>query len=83
MACSPDSNYVSLGNKQDWISVFDLRQDKATVQIQHKDQINEIAWSKNSDYLMLTTGTGELEIVQRDSLQAVHSFQVVSESYLI
>jgi WD40 repeat protein len=74
---SPDGNFIALGNRNDVVSIFDLRtgtimssyrflyevninillslQSFLYIYIQYT-QVNELAWTINTDYILATTG---------------------------
>lgn len=68
-AWSPDGNYVAVGNKQDIITVLDVRNPSEGTQVAKNKfsyEVNEIAWSANSDHILAATGgegVGSVEVI--------------------
>lgn len=53
-----NTNQVLVGNKEDLISVFDIRTQKSVVDQQFRFEINEICFNNSGNLLFLTTGNG-------------------------
>lgn len=57
MAWSPDGNYLVVGNENNFLSVFDANTARSIVKpIRYSFEINELAWSANSDHVLMATG---------------------------
>jgi len=66
---SPNGNYLSLGNKSDNLAVLDIRMGRQLKKMKFSYEINEMAWSYNSDHLLITTGgqdMGAVDILRVD-----------------
>jgi len=70
---SYDGNYLAVGNKKDVISIIDARKFKIEKEHKWGFQVNEMAWSRNGEFLLLSTGTGDVEILKFPSMDRVHT----------
>jgi len=75
IAWSPDSYYIAVGNKKDVVSIIDTRTYKIIRDQKFNFEVNEMAWNRTSEYFLLTTGNGTLEIVKFPSLDRLHSIE--------
>ena len=62
MAWSPDGKYLAVVNKSDNLSVIDLSTGDIIKNVKLAYEINEVAWTANSDHLLLATGAPEHQI---------------------
>jgi THO complex subunit 3 len=75
---SPDEKYIAIGNKHDNVMVFDAASTKQLKKVKFGYEVNELAWSANSDHLLVATGGGEMGSVdivsfQNNDLQLIES----------
>ena len=61
LAWSPDGRSLAVGNKDDLVSIIDVR--KGTISATHKFpmEVNELAWDATGAFLFLTTGSGAID----------------------
>jgi len=59
LAWSPDGRYLAVGNRDDCITVVDVSKNKALRKTKFNYEVNELAWSPNSQFLFMTTGVAE------------------------
>jgi THO complex subunit 3 len=71
IAWSPDGGYIAVGNKLDQVTLIDTRKYETMKTLQFSIEINELAWSKETDFLLLTTGRGGVEVLRWPSLDRV------------
>jgi THO complex subunit 3 len=77
MSWSPDGNYLAVGNKSDQLLVLDVRTGNQIRRRKFPYEVNELAWTFNSNFLLAATagrgagavdlialGEAELEVVQ-------------------
>lgn len=62
MAWSPDGKYIAVVNKSDNLSVVDLSTGEIIKNVKLAYEINEVAWTANSDYILVATGAPEHQI---------------------
>ncbi|EFA84413.1 WD40 repeat-containing protein [Heterostelium album PN500] len=62
---SPDGTLIAIGNKEDNVSIIDLKRAEEPIVRTYKYQheINEISWDNKGELFFLTTGTGILEVM--------------------
>ena len=79
---SPDGKYLGVGNQSDVLAVFDINSGKIAKKVQFLYQINEFAFTANSDYIIVaaesggnSTDMGGMEIIswQNEELMPVES----------
>jgi THO complex subunit 3 len=59
---SPDGNYIAAGNKDDLLTVIDIRAEKLLIEEQFKFEVNEITWDPTSKLFFITNGEGSVNI---------------------
>ncbi|XP_062193814.1 THO complex subunit 3-like [Phragmites australis] len=59
-----DGTAIAVGNKEDQLTILDVRMLKATGTHKFNYEINEIAWNKTGDLFFITTGLGHVEVVK-------------------
>ena len=79
---SPDGKYLGVGNQSDVLAVFDINSGKIAKKVQFLYQINEFAFTANSDHIIVAaesggnpTDMGGMEIIswQNEELTPVES----------
>ncbi|KAL6592433.1 hypothetical protein ACP70R_049486 [Stipagrostis hirtigluma subsp. patula] len=58
----PDGTEIAVGNKEDELTIVDVKMLKATVKQKFHYEINEIAWKKTGELFFITTGLGQVEV---------------------
>jgi len=59
---SPNGQHIAVGDKDDNISVVEMRKVKLLKSMKLGQEVNEMAWEKSGRLFFLTTGTGTVEI---------------------
>jgi THO complex subunit 3 len=72
---SPCGQFVALGNMDDQLTVLDARTWRPVLERKMPYQLNEIAFSRSSQHLALTSDSGTLEIVAFPSFEPVASLE--------
>ncbi|KAL4566944.1 hypothetical protein LXL04_031070 [Taraxacum kok-saghyz] len=67
----PDGTHVAVGNRDDELTILDVRKFKPIHKRKFNYEVNEIAWNMSGDMFFLTTGNGTVEVLGYPSLQAV------------
>jgi len=62
IAWSPDGKYLAIVNKSDNLSVVDLSMGEIVKNVKIAYEINEVAWSANSDHILVATGAPDHQI---------------------
>lgn len=57
-----DGTHIVVGNKQDIISVIDLRKHMVVSKVQYPHEVNEVKWDNSGQLLMMCTGLGTVEV---------------------
>lgn len=57
-----DGSHIVVGNKQDIISVIDVRKHKVVSKVQYAHEVNEVKWDNSGQLLMMCTGLGTIEV---------------------
>ncbi|XP_058219083.1 THO complex subunit 3-like isoform X2 [Rhododendron vialii] len=65
----PDGTHIAVGNRDDELTILDVRKFKAIHKQKFSYEVNEMAWSMTGDRLFLTTGNGTVEVLAYPSLQ--------------
>ncbi|XP_068636359.1 THO complex subunit 3-like isoform X3 [Aristolochia californica] len=69
----PDGTHIAVGNRDDELTILDVRKFKAIHRRKFTYEVNEIAWNTTGDVFFLTTGNGTLEVLDYPSLRAMHT----------
>jgi THO complex subunit 3 len=69
IAWSPDGGHIAVGNKLDHLTIIDTRKFETIKILKFGFEVNEIAWSKDLNFLFLTTGRGGIEVMSWPSLE--------------
>ena len=56
LSWSPDGKSIAAGNNSDKLVVFDVQAGTCTEPMSFNYEINEMAWTANSDHILVTTG---------------------------
>ncbi|PWA98967.1 transducin/WD40 repeat-like superfamily protein [Artemisia annua] len=67
----PDGTHVAVGNRDDELTILDVRKFKPIHKRKFNYEVNEIAWNMKGDMFFLTTGNGTVEVLAYPSLRAV------------
>ncbi|KAL6543035.1 THO complex subunit 3 [Orobanche hederae] len=67
----PDGTHIAVGNRDDELTIMDVRKFKPIHKRKFNYEVNEIAWNMTGDKFFLTTGNGTVEVLAYPSLQAV------------
>ena len=62
VAWSPDGKYLSVVNKLDFLTFFDVSTGEQVHSVKIAHEINEVAWSSNSDHILVATGATDHQI---------------------
>ena len=57
-----DGSHIIVGNKQDIISVIDVRKHKVVSKVQYRHEVNEVKWDHSGRLLLMCTGLGTIEV---------------------
>jgi len=57
---SPDGRYLAVGNSQDKLAVIDVHASKIVKKANFGYEVNELAWTANSDHLLVANAFGEM-----------------------
>ncbi|KAL0488071.1 THO complex subunit 3 [Acrasis kona] len=66
LAWRPDGVHLVVGNKEDTISIIDVRTHKILKSVKYKHLVNELKWDKTGQLLVMTTGNGNIEVFDYD-----------------
>ncbi|KAG0332796.1 hypothetical protein BG004_001095 [Podila humilis] len=75
IAWSPDGQHIAVGNKDDMISIIDTRTFQIEKTAQFNVEVNEIGWNLRGDLFFLTTGPGQVKVLEYPSMKELHSFK--------
>ncbi|CAA0841140.1 THO complex subunit 3 [Striga hermonthica] len=67
----PDGTHIAVGNRDDELTIMDVRKFKPIHKRKFNYEVNEIAWNITGDMFFLTTGNGTVEVLSYPSLRAV------------
>jgi len=59
-----DGSQIAVGNKEDELTILDVRTLKVVKKHKANYEMNEIAWNKAGDLFYITTGLGHIEVVK-------------------
>ncbi|KAE9456566.1 hypothetical protein C3L33_11483, partial [Rhododendron williamsianum] len=66
-----DGTHVAVGNRDDELTILDVRKFKPIHKRKFNYEVNELAWNTTGDMFFLTTGNGTVEVLAYPSLQPV------------
>lgn len=69
----PDGTHIAVGNRDDELTIIDVRKFKAINKRKFPYEVNEIAWNTTGELFFLTTGMGTVDILAYPSLSTLHS----------
>ncbi|KAL2633966.1 hypothetical protein R1flu_005445 [Riccia fluitans] len=69
----PDGSHIAVGNRDDELTIIDVRKFKAIHKRKFGYEVNEIAWNTTGELFFLTTGNGTVEVLAYPSLQTLHT----------
>ncbi|KAL5548787.1 hypothetical protein UlMin_004018 [Ulmus minor] len=67
----PDGTHIAIGNRDDELTILDVRKFKPIHKRKFKYEVNEIAWNMAGDMFFLTTGNGTVEVLAYSSIKPV------------
>ncbi|KAM0936545.1 putative transcription factor WD40-like family [Dioscorea sansibarensis] len=70
---NPDGTHLAVGNKEDELTILDVRKFKPIHRRKFNYEINEIAWNITGDLFFITTGNGTVEVQSYPSLNVLHT----------
>ncbi|MED6112161.1 THO complex subunit 3, variant 2 [Stylosanthes scabra] len=65
----PDGIHVAVGNRDDELTILDVRKFKPIHRRKFNYEVNEIAWNMTGEMFFLTTGNGTVEVLSYPSLR--------------
>ncbi|KAI3939390.1 hypothetical protein MKW98_022258 [Papaver atlanticum] len=69
----PDGTHIAVGNRDDELTILDVRKFKPIHKRKFGYEVNEIAWNTTGEIFFLTTGNGTVEVLAYPSLKALHT----------
>ncbi|XP_031480177.1 THO complex subunit 3 [Nymphaea colorata] len=69
----PDGTHIAVGNRDDELTILDVRKFKPIHKRKFSYEVNEIAWDTTGEIFFLTTGNGTVEVLSYPSLKALHT----------
>ncbi|CAN4102539.1 unnamed protein product [Withania somnifera] len=73
MTYKPDGTHIAVGNRDDELTILDVRKFKLIHKRKFNYEVNEIAWNMSGDIFFLTTGNGTVEVLSYPTLQPVNT----------
>ncbi|XP_039015771.1 THO complex subunit 3-like [Hibiscus syriacus] len=67
----PDGTHIAVGNRDDELTILDVRKFKPIHRRKFNSEVNEIAWNMTGDMFFLTTGNGTVEVLAYPLLKPV------------
>lgn len=67
---SPDGAHIAVGDKEDNLSIIEMRKCKTLQSTHFNFEVNEIAWEHTGKLFFLTTGAGNIEVISYAELLA-------------
>ncbi|CAN0922946.1 THO complex subunit 3 [Linum grandiflorum] len=64
----PDGTHVAVGNRDDELTILDVRKFRTVHRRKFNYEVNEIAWNMTGDMFLLTTGNGTVEVLAYPTL---------------
>ncbi|XP_078438959.1 transducin/WD40 repeat-like superfamily protein isoform X1 [Wolffia australiana] len=68
-----DGTHIAVGNKEDELTILDVRKFKPIHRRKFNYEVNEIAWNTTGELFFLTTGNGTVEVLSYPSLKILHT----------
>ncbi|KAG2682716.1 hypothetical protein I3760_11G203600 [Carya illinoinensis] len=65
----PDGTHVAVGNRDDELTILDVRKFRPIHKRKFSYEVNEIAWNMTGEMFFLTTGNGTVEVLAYPSLR--------------
>ena len=81
---SPDGKYLVVGNEANLVSVLDVTAGRVISKVKFAHEVNELAWSANSDHIMLAHGgpaCGGLTVIAHDAEKGALSLAYESHAH--
>ncbi|XP_055962289.1 THO complex subunit 3-like isoform X2 [Mercurialis annua] len=67
----PDGTHLAVGNRDDELTILDVRKFKPMHRRKFSYEVNEFAWTLTGDIILLTCGNGTVEVLAYPSLQPI------------
>jgi dipeptidyl aminopeptidase/acylaminoacyl peptidase len=64
---SPDGQHIAVGDKEDNISLIEMRKGKALKNMKFGHEVNEMAWDPTGQLFLLATGSGGVDVFRCES----------------
>ncbi|KAH7283999.1 hypothetical protein KP509_34G034800 [Ceratopteris richardii] len=64
----PDGTHIAVGNRDDELTIIDVRKFKAINKRKFPYEVNEMAWNITGELFFLTTGNGTVDVLSYPSL---------------
>jgi THO complex subunit 3 len=61
---APDGKTIAVGNKEDLVTFIDYKTHKTKKDEQFKFEVNEFSWNNDGDLFFLTSGQGQIHILE-------------------
>lgn len=72
---SPDGAQIAVGNKDDQLSIIDVKKSKIIKTTKFPFEVNEISWNNDGSLFFLTTGIGNVEVLKYPELKLIMKLQ--------
>ncbi|KAG6557382.1 hypothetical protein Mapa_000651 [Marchantia paleacea] len=69
----PDGSHIAVGNRDDELTIIDVRKFKAILKRKFLYEVNEIAWNTTGELFFLTTGNGTVEVLAYPTLHTLRT----------
>lgn len=73
LAWSPSGDCLAVGNRQDLVSIIDIRKLKVSEKYPYKQQINALSWGANGALFFQATGSGATDVYKWPEMKCVTS----------
>jgi THO complex subunit 3 len=70
---SPDGQAVAVGNKEDLVTIIDMKTYKIVREEQFKYEVNEMSWDRSGSQFYLTNGLGCIVVLSYPDLTHLHT----------
>lgn len=68
---SPDGRSIAVGNKEDVVTLIDVRAGRIRAEHAFKFEVNELSWNHDATALFLTSGSGHVHVFDWPSMQTL------------
>lgn len=80
IAWAPDGKTIAVGNKDDLITFIDSNKYSISFSKQFSFEVNEITFGQGSDVLLVTTGSGSIQVYSLPDMNLQHSLKAHSST---